>query len=69
MSPNKCCFAGVFDSPTGEVKEMFANQPGRPKPLVDLGAPLPLAELIIEARARNRDNGRTGVRDHFGWLD
>jgi len=45
----KSLFAGVFDSPTGEVsfaalgrksvlqavKEIFANQPGRPKPLVD----------------------------------
>jgi hypothetical protein len=45
----KSLFAGVFDSPTGEVsfaalgkksilqevKEIFANQEGRPKPLVD----------------------------------
>jgi hypothetical protein len=45
----KSLFAGVFDSPTGEVsfaalgkksvlqsvKEIFANQPGRRKPLVD----------------------------------
>ena len=45
----KSLFAGVFDSPTGDVsfaalgrksvlqavKEIFANQPGRPKPLVD----------------------------------
>jgi superfamily II DNA/RNA helicase len=45
----KSLFAGVFDSPTGEVsfaalgrksilqevKEIFANQPGRPKPLVE----------------------------------
>ena len=45
----KSLFAGVFDSPTGEVsfaalgrksmlqavKEIFANQPGRPKPLID----------------------------------
>jgi SNF2 family DNA or RNA helicase len=45
----KSLFAGVFDSPTGEVsfaelgkksilqsvKEIFADQPGRPKPLVD----------------------------------
>src|SRR6266571_4250870 len=45
----KSLFAGVFDSPTGEVsfaklgrktvfqavKEIFANQPGRPKPVVD----------------------------------
>ena len=45
----KSLFAGVFDSPTGEVsfaalgrksilqavKEIFAGQPGRPKPLID----------------------------------
>ena len=45
----KSLFAGVFDSPTGEVsfaalgrksflqtvKEIFADQPGRPKPLID----------------------------------
>jgi superfamily II DNA or RNA helicase len=45
----KSLFTGVFDSPTGEVsfaalgrksvlqaaKEIFSNQPGRPKPLVD----------------------------------
>jgi hypothetical protein len=45
----KSIFAAVFDSPTGEVsfaalgkksilqavKEIFANQPGRPKPLID----------------------------------
>jgi superfamily II DNA or RNA helicase len=52
----KSLFAGVFDSPTGEVsfaalgrkgmmqalKEIFANQPGRPKPLVDPYAPEPV---------------------------
>jgi hypothetical protein len=45
----KSLFAGVFDSPTGEVsfaalgrksvlqavKEIFAGQPGRPRPLID----------------------------------
>ncbi len=49
----KSLFAGVFDSPTGEVsfaalgkksilqavKEIFANQPGRPKPLIDQAPP------------------------------
>ncbi len=49
----KSLFAGVFDSPTGEVsfaalgrksvlqavKEIFANQPGRPKPVIDRPAP------------------------------
>jgi hypothetical protein len=49
----KSLFAGVFDSPTGEVsfaklgrksvlqtmKEIFANQPGRPKPVIDQAPP------------------------------
>ena len=49
----KSLFAGVFDSPTGEVsfaklgrksvlqtmKEIFADQPGRPKPVVDQAPP------------------------------
>ena len=49
----KSLFAGVFDSPTGEVsfaalgrksvlqtmKEIFANQPGRPKPIIDQAPP------------------------------
>ncbi len=49
----KSLFAGVFDSPTGEVsfaalgrksvlqavKEIFANQPGRSKPVIDRPAP------------------------------
>lgn len=51
----KSLFAGVFDSPTDEVsfaklgrktvlqavKEIFASQPGRPKPLADTEAPIP----------------------------
>ena len=51
----KSLFAGVFDSPTDEVsfaklgrktvlqavKEIFAGQPGRPKPVVDAAAPVP----------------------------
>ncbi len=49
----KSLFAGVFDSPTGEVsfaklgrksvlqtmKEIFANQPGRPRPIIDQAPP------------------------------
>jgi hypothetical protein len=49
----KSLFASVFDSPTGEVsfaklgrktvlqavKEIFANQPARPKPVIDGAAP------------------------------
>jgi superfamily II DNA/RNA helicase len=57
----KSLFAGVFDTPTGEVsfaalgrksvmqtlKEIFANQPGRPKPLVDRPAPKPVSVQSI----------------------
>jgi hypothetical protein len=65
----KSLFAGVFDSPAAEVsfaalrkksvlqavKEIFADQPGRPKPLIDQtppkavpvqSPPLPAAEAI-----------------------
>jgi superfamily II DNA or RNA helicase len=52
----KSLFDGVFDSPTGEVsfaklgrktvlqavKEIFAEQPLRPKPIIDAAAPVPL---------------------------
>jgi hypothetical protein len=52
----KSLFAGVFDSPTGEVsfeklgrksvlqavKEIFADQPARPKPIVSPPAPEPV---------------------------
>jgi hypothetical protein len=52
----KSLFAGVFDSPTGEVsfarlgrktvlqavKEIFASQPGRPKPVIDPAVSVPL---------------------------
>jgi superfamily II DNA or RNA helicase len=53
MKLKKSLFAGVFDSPTGEVsfaalgkksvlqtmKEIFADQPGRPKPVIDQAPP------------------------------
>lgn len=53
----KSLFAGVFDSPTGEVsfaklgrktmmqavKEIFANQPGEPKPAMDASTAAPVA--------------------------
>lgn len=52
----KSLFAGVFDSPTAEIsfaklgrksmmqaaKEIFANQPGRPKPILDAPPPQPI---------------------------
>jgi superfamily II DNA or RNA helicase len=59
----KSLFAGVFDSPTGEVsfaklgrktvlqavKEIFAAQPARPKPVIDAAAPVPLKPAAAEA--------------------
>jgi hypothetical protein len=59
----KSLFAGVFDSPTGEVsfeklgrktvlqavKEIFADQPARPKPIVDPAAPVPLKAMAAAA--------------------
>jgi hypothetical protein len=59
----KSLFAGVFDSPTGEVsfeklgrktvlqavKEIFADQPARPKPIVDPVAPIPLNGVAAAA--------------------
>ncbi|MBK5291335.1 MAG: DEAD/DEAH box helicase [Acidobacteriia bacterium] len=59
----KSLFAGVFDSPTGEVsferlgrkmgfqavKEIFAGQPGRPKPVIESSAPVPLKTVAADA--------------------
>ncbi len=59
----KSLFAGVFDSPTGEVsfaklgrksvlqavKEIFADQPARPKPVIDAAAPVPLKPVAAAA--------------------
>ena len=56
LSLKKSLFAGVFDSPTDEVsfaklgrktvfqavKEIFANQPARPKPVIDVTPPAPV---------------------------
>jgi len=63
----KSLFAGVFDSPTGEVsfaalgkknmlqavKEIFAGQPGRPKPVIDQPPAVPIAakEVTVAASA------------------
>ena len=61
LSLKKSLFAGVFDSPTDEVsfaklgrktvfqtvKEIFANQPARPKPIIDATPPAP----VLPARA------------------
>jgi hypothetical protein len=59
----KSLFAGVFDSPTGEVsfeklgrktvlqavKEIFASQPARPKPVVDSPPPVALKPIAAGA--------------------
>jgi SNF2 family DNA or RNA helicase len=65
----KSLFAGVFDSPTGEVsfaklgrktilqavKEIFADQPGRPKPVIDHvpTAPVALTQAQADVQARS----------------
>jgi len=57
----KSLFAGVFDSPTGEVsfaklgrktmmqavKEIVANQPSEPKPAIDVSSAAPVAPLQV----------------------
>jgi len=61
----KSLFAGVFDSPTAEisfaklgrksvlqaVKEIFADQPGRPKPIIDSAPPQPIPVAAATAPA------------------
>jgi hypothetical protein len=63
LSLKKALFAGVFDSPTDEVnfaklgrktvlqtmKEVFANQPGRPKPVIDSPPPAPVRAMQAPA--------------------
>ncbi len=68
----KSLFAGVFDSPTGEVsfaalgrksvlqavKEIFADQPGRPKPLIDQA---PAKAIPIQQAPVSRPAGATAT--------
>src|SRR5258707_12852645 len=70
----KSLFAGVFDSPTGEVsfeklgrktvlqavKEIFAEQPARPKPVVDPAVPVPLKAAVAAAAAQPAARGIEG---------
>jgi SNF2 family DNA or RNA helicase len=63
----KSLFAGVFDSPTGEisfaelgrkrgleaVKEIFAGQPGRPKPVIDPVAPFAVKPMAAPIAANS----------------
>jgi len=65
MSLKKSLFAGVFDSSAAEVsfaalgrksvlqavKEIFANQPGRPKPVID---PAPPKAVPLKERAEDK---------------
>src|SRR3989442_12577546 len=68
MRLKKSLFAGVFDSPTGEVsfaklgrktvlqavKEIFANQPGRPNPSIDAVSPEGIPPKSTAAAAPHR---------------
>ena len=65
----KSLFAGVFDSPTDEigfaslgkksvlqaVKEVFADQPGRPKPVIEAAPPVPVPIPAGSRYALHRD--------------
>ncbi|HWG19968.1 MAG TPA: DEAD/DEAH box helicase, partial [Terracidiphilus sp.] len=68
LALKKSLFAGVFDSPTSEisfaklgrktmlqaVKEIFADQPGRPKPVIDHAPvePVPLTQPQLDAKTQ-----------------
>lgn len=67
MSLKKSLFAGVFDSPTSEisfaklgqktvlqtVKEIFANQPERPKPVIDAPPAIPVEVIRASVSAQS----------------
>ena len=71
----KSLFAGVFDSPTGEVsfaklgrktvmqavKEIFADQPGRPKPVIDEVPPEPVAPKPMAGVTASGKTGADGI--------
>jgi hypothetical protein len=75
----KSLFASVFDSPTGEVsfaklgrktvlqavKEIFANQPARPKPVIDEAAPeaVPLKSTATPAATSTATPDENGIRE------
>ena len=81
----KSLFEGVFDSPTGEVsfaklgrkrvlqavKEIFADQPARPKPTVDSAAPLPLKPVAAGASepAASQADSNWKYRDGCGRIE
>jgi SNF2 family DNA or RNA helicase len=71
----KSLFAGVFDSPTDEVsfeklgrktmlqavKEIFAEQPGRPKPVLDHAPSIPLVVMPPQSDASVQPPGVAGA--------
>jgi SNF2 family DNA or RNA helicase len=75
----KSLFASVFDSPTGEVsfaklgrktvlqavKEIFANQPARPKPVIDEAAPeaVPSKSTATPAATSTATPDENGIRE------
>ena len=72
----KSLFAGVFDSPTDEVsfeklgrktmlqavKEIFAEQPGRPKPVLDHAPSIPLVVMPPQSDAPLQSPGVAGAK-------
>jgi len=75
LALKKSRFAGVFDSPTAEisfaklgrktilqaVKEIFAEQPGRPKPVIDNAPPVPVALTQPLQDIRTQSAGLAGA--------
>jgi len=71
----KSLFAGVFDSPTGEVsfaklgrktvlqavKDIFAEQPGRPKPEIDHAPAVPVAAMQARTDGQAHPASLTGA--------
>jgi len=75
LALKKSLFAGVFDSPTDEisfaklgrktilqaVKEIFSEQPGRPKPVIDNVPPMPVALMQNQEDVQAQPNDAAGT--------
>ncbi|HZB87301.1 MAG TPA: DEAD/DEAH box helicase [Terracidiphilus sp.] len=75
LALKKSLFAGVFDSPTDEVsfaklgrktvlqavKEIFAEQPERPKPVIDHAPPVPVAVMQPQFDGQAEQPGVAGA--------
>lgn len=75
LALKKSLFAGVFDSPTDEVsfaklgrktvlqavKEIFAEQPERPKPVIDHAPPVPVAVMQPPSDGQAEQPGVAGA--------